>query len=154
MRLVEVAAGGERAERVAVVALAARDEVGALGLVDFDEVLAREFQCGLGAFRAGGAEIGVGQAAWFAIQHDVREVFGGLAAEGSGVGVGHRGRLLADGGGDALIAVAEAGDRGATGAVDDAGAIGEVQVDALASNGDGWGAAGAVEDAGGHGAGS
>ena len=143
-----VAAGTERAERVAVVALAAGDEVRALGLADLDEVLAGEFQRGLGAFGAGGAEVGVGQAAGFAIEHDVREVFCWLAAEGAGVGVGHGGGLASDGLGDAAVAVAEAGDRGAAGAIDDAGAVGEVEVDAVAAGCDGWGATGAVEDTG------
>ena len=145
-----VAAGAERAERIAVVALAAGDDVGAPGLADLDEVLAGELQRGLGAFRAGGAEIGVRQTARFAVQHDVREFLGGLAAERAGVGVGHGGGLAADGLGDAPVAMAQAGNGGAAGAVDDAGAVGEVKVDALAADGGGRCAAGAVQNAGGH----
>ena len=134
-----------------MIALPAGDEMGALGLADLDEVLAGQLQRGLGAFRAGGAEIGVGQTAGFAVQHDVREVLGGLAAERAGVGVGHGGGLAADGLGDAAVAVAEAGNRGAARSVDDARAVGEVQVDALAAGGERGCATGAMQDAGCHG---
>ena len=119
-----------------MVALAARDEARALGLADLDEILPRQLQRRLGAFRAGGAEIRVGKAAGFAVQHDVRQVLGGLAAERAGMGVGHRRGLPADRGGDALVAVAEARDRRAARAVDDLRAVGEVQVDAVAADRD------------------
>ena len=70
----------ERAERVAVVALAAGDEARALRLADLEEILPRELQRGLGPFGAGGAEIGMREAAGFADQ-DVGEFLGGLADE-------------------------------------------------------------------------
>ena len=54
-----VAAGRQRAERVAVIALPAGDEMHALRLADLDEILPRQLQRRLGAFRAGRAEIGV-----------------------------------------------------------------------------------------------
>ena len=107
-----------------MIALPARDEVRALGLADLDEILARELQRGLGAFRTGRAEIGVRQPAGFAVQHDIREVLGGLAAERSGMGIGHGGGLPADRLGDAAVAVAEAGDRRAARGVDDPAAVG------------------------------
>ena len=44
------------------------------------------------------------------------------------------------------IAVAEAGDRGAAGAVDDSRAVGEMEVDAVTAGGDGWCTAGAMQD--------
>ena len=146
-----VAARAERAKRVAMIALSARDEVGALGLTNLDEVLARKLQRSLGAFRAGGAEVRVRQTAGFAVQHDVREVLGRLAAERAGVGVGHGGRLAADGLGDAAVAVAEAGNGGAAGTIDDARAVGLMQVDPLAAGGERGRATGAMQDAGCHG---
>ena len=109
-----VAAGAERAERVAVVALAARDKTRALRLADLDEILPRQLQRRLGAFGAGRAEPRMREAAGFAVQHDVRQVLGGLADERAGMGIGHCRGLPADGGGDALVAVAEARNRGAT----------------------------------------
>ena len=66
-----VAAGGERAQRGAVIALPAGDEVRALRLADLQEILPRELERRLGALGAGRAEIGVRQAAWFAVQQDV-----------------------------------------------------------------------------------
>src|ERR1017187_8077785 len=74
-----VAAGAERAKRVAMIALTARDEVGAPGLADLDEVLTGELQRRLGAFGAGRAEVRACQTAGFAVQHDVREILSGLA---------------------------------------------------------------------------
>ncbi len=121
-----VAAGAEGAEGVAVVALAACDEVRALRLADLDKVLSRELKRGLGALRAGRAEIRMRQAAGFAVENDMREVLRRLAAERSGVRVGHAGGLPPDRRCDALVAVAETGDRGTTGAVDDLRAVGQV----------------------------
>ena len=54
-----VAADGQRAQRVAVIALAARDDVAAAGLPDFDVVLPRHLQRGLDNLGAAGDEIGV-----------------------------------------------------------------------------------------------
>jgi hypothetical protein len=68
------------------------------------------------------------------------------------VGVGQGGGLAADGLGDAAVAVAEAGDRGAARGVDDGAAVGETEADALTRDGGGWDGAGTVEDAG-HGGG-
>src|SRR5690348_2337450 len=80
----------------------------------------------------------------------MREVLGGLADEGAGVRVGHARCLVADRGGDALVAVAETGDGGAAGAVDDLGAVGEMQVDAVAAGGGGRDGTGAMQNAAGH----
>ena len=50
---------GQRTQRIAMVALAARDEVRALGLANLHKILARHFQCGFHRFRATGDEIHV-----------------------------------------------------------------------------------------------
>ena len=88
-----VAAGGQRAERGAVVALAAGDGADALRLADLDEILARQLDRRLVALGAGGAEPGVGQAAGFVVEHDLGEFLGRLVGEGAGVRVGHGGGL-------------------------------------------------------------
>ena len=59
------------------------------------------------------------------------------------------GSLPADRGGDPLVAVAEAGDGGTAGAVDDLRAVGGVQVDALATDSGGRNGAGTMQDAAG-----
>ena len=123
----------------------------ALGLTDLDEVLTGKLQCSLGAFRAGGAEIRVRQTAGFAVQHNVREILGRLAAERAGVGVGHGGCLAADGLGDAAVAVAQARNSGAARSIDDARAVSLMQVDPLAADGERGCATGAMQDAGCHG---
>ena len=57
-----VAAGRERAERVAVIALAAGDDVAPLRLARLDEILPRHLERRLDRFRAAGDEIGVADA--------------------------------------------------------------------------------------------
>jgi hypothetical protein len=89
-----VAAGGEGAERVAVVALPAGDEAGALGLADLEEVLAGKLDGGFVAFGAGGTEIGVAEAAGFVADEGFREFLGGLVGEQGGVDVGDLGEFV------------------------------------------------------------
>ena len=60
----------------------------------------------------------------------------------------HDGGLATDGFGDAAVAVTKAGDSGAARGVDDPAAVGGVQVDALATDGDRRDGAGTVKDAG------
>jgi hypothetical protein len=143
-----VAAGGEGAERVAVVALPAGDEAGALGLADLEEVLAGKLDGGFVAFGAGGTEIGVAEAAGFVADEGFREFLGRLVGEQGGVDVGDLGELFGDRGVDPWMAVAEAGDGGTAGAVDDFAAVGGVQKDPFPSRREhGIGEHGAVEDA-------
>jgi hypothetical protein len=52
-----VAAGRERAERIAVIALAARDDVARCGSPFLDEILPRHLQRGLDRLRAAADEI-------------------------------------------------------------------------------------------------
>ena len=108
-----VAAGRQRAQRGAVIGLPAGDGAGALGLADLQEVLPGELDRGFVALGARGAEPGAGQAAGFVVQHDVRQILGRLVGERAGVGIGHGGGLAPDRLGDAAVAVAEAGHRGA-----------------------------------------
>ena len=83
-----------------------------------------------------------------------RELLGRLVGERAGMGVGHARGLSPDRLGDAAVAVAEAGHRGAAGGVDDRAAVGGVQIDAFAADGDGRDGAGAMQDAAAHDAGA
>src|SRR6266851_9463865 len=76
-----------------------------------------------------------------------REFLGGLVGEQGGVDVGDLGELFGDRGVDPWMAVAEAGDCGTAGAVDDFAAVGGVQIDPFPSRREhGIGEQGAVED--------
>ena len=143
-----VTAGRQGAEGGAVVGLAAGDGADALGLADFQEILAGELDRGLIALGARGAEPRAGEAAGFLGQDDIREVFGRLVGECAGVGVGHGGGLAADSLGDAAIAVTEACDGGTARGVDNGLPVGGVEIKALATDSDGRDGAGAMEDAG------
>ena len=130
-----------------MVALAAGDEAGPLGLADLEEVLAGELDGGFVAFGAGGAEIGMTEAAGFMADEGFGEFLGGLVGEQDGVDVGDLGELFGDRGIDPRMAVAEAGDGGTAGAVDDFASVGGVQIDPLPSRREhGIGEQGAVED--------
>ncbi len=87
-----VAADRERAQRVAVVALAARDEVRALRLADLDEILARELERGLDRLRAAGDEIDVRHAVGCVRDEMVGQLLGDRRGEEARVRVGERGR--------------------------------------------------------------
>ncbi len=53
-----IAAGGERAQRIAVIALTQRDDIPPVGFAFFDEILTREFQRCFGRFRSARDKIG------------------------------------------------------------------------------------------------
>src|SRR5262249_27278248 len=128
-----IAAGGQGAERVAVIALAAGNEAGALGLANFDEVLAGGGFFGVLFFRGGGGGIRVVWGGRVGGDEGFGEFLGSLVGEQSRVDVGHLGELFGDSSVDLRVAVAEAGDGGSAGAVDDSSAVGGVQIDPFAS---------------------
>src|SRR6476659_4642578 len=83
-----VAAGGQRAQRVAVIALAAGDDVAALGLAALDEILPRHLQRRLDRLRAAAYEVRVADA-WGGVgDQPVGEFLGDFGGEEAGVGVG------------------------------------------------------------------
>ena len=141
-----IAAGGERAERIAVIALPPGYVVRALGLANLHEILARQLQSRFRTFRPGRAEIGGGQTARRAIEDDVREFLRRPADEAAGVGIGHGGGLATNGVGNAAIAVAEAGDSGAARSIDDCPAVLQMKANALTRNGHGRDGAGAMQN--------
>ncbi len=83
-----VAADRERTERVAVIALATRNEMRALRLADLDEVLARHLQRRLDRFRPAADEVRVAHAGRRRADQLVRKRFRGLGREEARVRVG------------------------------------------------------------------
>jgi len=132
-----VAAGRQRAERVAVIALPARDDMHALRLPGLDEMLSRQLQRRLAALRPGGAEPGMREAARRVADQQIRQALGAFAGIERGMGVGQLVQLCPHGRQHPGMAVAKAGNRGTAGAVDHRAAIGLVQKHALAADGDG-----------------
>ena len=103
-----ISAGGEGAERVAVVALAAGDDMAALRLADLDEILARHLERRLHRLRAAAYQIDVIEAGGGVLDQTVGEAFGGLGGEKGGMRVGELIELLAHGGEHVRMSVAEA----------------------------------------------
>ena len=83
-----VAADRERAQRVAVIALAACNEHAPIGLADFDEILARKLQRRFHRFRAARHQIHVIEPVWRIGGECVGERFGGIGREKARVCVG------------------------------------------------------------------
>ena len=76
-----VAAGCERAQRVAMIALAARDDVPALRFALLDEILPRHFQRGLDRFRSAAHEIDVIDSLGRGLDQPVGQLLGDLGRE-------------------------------------------------------------------------
>jgi hypothetical protein len=82
-----VAAGGERAERVAVIGLFARDDAIAV-LADLEKVLPRQLDRRLDRFRAAGDEIDAVDALRRVLDQQIGEFLGRLGGEEAGMGKG------------------------------------------------------------------
>ena len=106
-----VAPGSERAERVAVIALAAGDDVSPLWLSDLDEILPRHLERRLHRFGSAGHEIGVAYALWRTGDELVGQCLGRFIGEEAGMGVGELVGLCVQRGSHVGMAVAEAGNR-------------------------------------------
>src|SRR6185437_10338648 len=76
-----VAAGRERAEGRAVIALAPGDDGAALRLAGLDEILARHFQRRLDSLRTAAGEIDVAHARWSVLDQAVGQALGGVGGE-------------------------------------------------------------------------
>ncbi len=132
-----VAAHCQRTQRVAVIALPARDDVAAFRLADFHEVLPRHLQSGFHGLRAARHEIGVRNALRGVRYQPLGQPLGYLGREEAGVGIGQRVDLRMHGGLDVRMIVPQAGDRGAAGSVEIGAAGVVVDPYALAADGDG-----------------
>ena len=128
-----VAADRQRTERVAVVALPARDEMPAPRFPALDVVLARHLQRRLDRLRAAGDEIDVREIAGRVRCELVGERLGGRGSEEAGVRVLKPLELRAHRGEHLRMLVPEAGHRRATARVEVALALRVDQVDAFAA---------------------
>jgi len=126
-----VAADRERAQRVAVVALAPRDEVGALLLADLDEVLARELQRRFDRLGTAGNEIDLVQPLRRMRDEVLGQRLGHVRREEAGVGVGELVDLLVHRSQHVGMRMAQAGDGGAAAGVEVTLAVGIDDVHAL-----------------------
>lgn len=131
-----VAAHRQRAQRIAVVALAPRHDVAALGLADFDEILAGHLQRGFHGFRTARHEVGVRNARWRVGDQAVGQALGDLGGEEAGVRVGQRVDLRMHGGLDVGVVVPQAGNGSAARAVEIGAAGAVIDPHALAAYGD------------------
>jgi HAMP domain-containing protein len=144
-----VAAGGERAERVAVIALAPRDDMAALRLAFLDKKLARHLERRLDRLRAAADEIDAGHAGGRVRDEAIGKLLRDLRGEEAGMGVSDGVELAMQCGENIGMAMAEAGDGGAARGVEVALAVAVDEFDALAADGDRHrGIGGAVEDVG------
>ena len=144
-----VAAGRQRAQRIAVIALAPGDDVAALCLAALGEVLPRHLERRLDRFRSAAHQIGVADAVGGVGDQPVGELLGHLGGEEAGMGIGELVELLVQGRRHRGMAVAQAGHRGAARRVDVALAGRVDDLDALAAGGDRQGSADlAMQDVG------
>ena len=144
-----VAAGRQRPQRIAVIALTARDDVPPLRLALLDEILPRHFQRRLDRLRSAADEIDVVDPFGRGLDEAVGELFGDFGREETRVCVGKLVELLVKGSNHVGMAVAETGHRRAAGRIDVALAVLVEQFDALAADGDGHlGVGGAVKNMG------
>ena len=129
-----IAARRQRAERIAMIALAARDEAPALRLAALDEVLPRDLDAGLDRFRSAADKIGISEPAGLMANQAFGEFFRGRRREETGMGIGQRRGLPLHRLDHARMLMSEAGDRGAAGRVQHAAAILGNQPHALAAD--------------------
>ena len=130
----KIATGGERSQRVAVIALLPCDEAGSVGLPTLQEVLAREFERALHRLRPRRHEEGMRQAARLISQQQIGQGLGRLRGEEAGMNVTELACLPADGLGNPPITVSEAGHRRASRGVDHLAPVREGEQQTLAAH--------------------
>ncbi|MOA02661.1 hypothetical protein D3C78_1221250 [compost metagenome] len=118
-----IAPDGQRAQGVAVIALAACHKAGALGLAHLHKVLARHLECGLHGFGAAGDKVHIAQACRRVGCEMVGQLFCHGTGEEAGVGIRQLVELGVHGRQYIRVAVPQAGDRCAAAGVDVALAV-------------------------------
>ncbi len=103
-----IAADGQRAQRVAVIALAPRDHMPALGLASLDEILARHLERRLDRLRTAAHEIDMAQSGRGVLDQAVGQALGGFGGEKARMRIGDHLELFAHRGEHVGMAVAEA----------------------------------------------
>ena len=125
-----VAADTERAKRVAVVALLARDKAPALGFAALDEVLTRQFEGSLGGFGPARQQQDFAHAGTIADQ-SLRQFFEDIRRKKGRMCVRQRCYLLLNRGDHPPVAMAETGHGSATASVEKTPAIPIEDIDAV-----------------------
>ena len=115
-----IAAGRQRAQRVAVIALAARDEMRALRLAALDEILPRDLDRGFDRLRSATDVIDVSEPARLVADQPLRQFFGGLRREEAGMGIGELSSLPLHRLEHARMLMAQTRDGGAAGGIEHA----------------------------------
>src|SRR5690606_36756052 len=113
-----VAAGGQRAQRIAMIALAAADDVAVLRLVNLDEILARHLQRRLDRLRPARNQIDMLESLRRTLYQPFAEPFGNLASEETGMSIGDLVQLLVQRLKHRRMSMPEAGNSCAAGCVD------------------------------------
>ena len=131
-----VAADGQGAERIAVIALPPGDDMTALRLADLDKILARHLERRLDRLRAAAHEIDMAQTRRSILDQPVGEAFGDFGGEESGVRIGEGVELFMHRGEHVRVAVAEARDGRAARRVEIALAVGVDDLDPRAGDRD------------------
>ena len=132
-----IAAHGQRTQRVAVVALAARDEVRALGLADLHEVLARHLERGLHGLGAAADQVGVAGTFGRAAHQFLPQFLGHRSGEEAGVGIGQPVDLVMHGGDHVGMTVAQRGHGRTARGIDIAAPLRVADFQAAGGDGDG-----------------
>ncbi len=128
-----VAAGRQCAQRVAVIALPAGDDMTALRLAALQEILPGQLDRRLNGFRSAGNEIDAGNARRRPFNQHLGQMFGRLGGEEAGMGVGDTIQLRLDGGKHGTVGMTEAGYRRAAASVEIAAILGINQPNAVAA---------------------
>ena len=132
----DVATGGQRAEGIAVIALAPRDDEFALRLPALDKILPRELQRGLDRLGAAAGQPHLVELPGRAVYEIVGQPFGGRGREKTRVRERQLVGLLPDRLPHGFVAVAEARHRGAGGRIDIALAGSVDKIGPVARDGD------------------
>ncbi|SJM32678.1 hypothetical protein BQ8482_300049 [Mesorhizobium delmotii] len=120
-----------------MIALAASNDVTALRLTLFDEILPRHLERRFDRFRATAHQIDMRQPRWRVLDEPIAEALGGLGGEETSMSVGDPVELAVQRGNYVGMSMAEAGDRGSARGVDIVLAARIDQFDPLASDGNG-----------------
>jgi hypothetical protein len=101
-----------------MIALSSGDEIFALRLTDFDEILARHFHGSLNCFGSTGEKVNLAQRPGSPTHQELRQLFGNIGRKKTGMSVGQHIQLGFNRVEYKLIAVAQAGNCSTAGSVE------------------------------------
>ncbi len=132
-----VAAGRQRAQGVAVIALTPRDDVPAPGLTLLHKILTGHFEGRLDRLRSATHQIDMVETRRGILDQTIRQLLGDIGREEPGMRIGNRIELLVESRQDIGMSMAEAGYRGAPRCIDIARTVAVEQFNAFAADGNG-----------------